>query len=149
MKLALCFFATSRASNVPKRPHAECFDSVRGVVHRAGWTGKMKHIVHSATLNRSTNILFQEFETRLVAQMFEIGETSGEQVVRGYNRVAFTEQSITKMRTEKACSPGNQRACEIHEFRRYAFDPAGPRRLSLPSVFPDGQRYSTRIRALT
>jgi len=51
--------------------------------------------------------------------MFEVGEAAREKIVRSHHRVAFAEQSITKMRTEKP-APRDQRAAEFIYSREFS-----------------------------
>ena len=129
--------------------YAQRLDSVGSIVHRAGRTGEVKDVVHHAALNRGANVLLEKFEAGVVPQMFQVGEPSREEIVGRNHRVTVSQQSITEMRTEKARSPGDQRACRFHQFRSAPSYGAGLRRPHLQSMRPDGPRCNKRNHAPT
>jgi len=46
----------------------------------------------------------QQFETRVIAKVREVGEASCKKVVGHDKRVAFSEQSVAKVRADEASS---------------------------------------------
>src|SRR6266850_4978710 len=130
-------------------PHAQCLDPVSGIVHRAGWTRKVKDVVDRATWDRGANVVLKKFEAGVIAQMLEVGKSSGEEIVGGHHRITFSQQSVAEMRSEEARSPRDQRASVFHEIRRSAFCRAGSPRSRLRATSLDDPRCNKRSRAPT
>ena len=55
----------------------------------------MEYVINSAVIEGMTDVLLKEFEPRFVAQMSNVLNSSGQQVVNAYNRVVFGEECIT------------------------------------------------------
>jgi hypothetical protein len=64
----------------------------------------MKNVVDVPTIEGLTYILMQQFETRFVAEVREVGQPSCKKVVGHHNRVAFCEQSVAKVGADEASS---------------------------------------------
>ncbi len=47
--------------------YAQGCDAVRGVVHRAGWTGEVENVIKRAPFDGLTNIFLDKFKSRVVA----------------------------------------------------------------------------------
>jgi hypothetical protein len=56
----------------------------------------------------------QQFETRLVGEVCEVGQPSRKKVVGHDNRVAFSEQSVAEVGADKASSARDKGACSGH-----------------------------------
>jgi hypothetical protein len=87
---------------------------VNGIVHGASRTRKVEDIVSRSAIKRLVNINLAEFEMRLVPQMIKVGEPAGKKVIHGYDRIAFSQEGVTKMRTEKPGTAGHDGALFIH-----------------------------------
>ena len=85
-------------------------DSVPGVVDGAGGTGEVEDEVDLAVVGGLANIFFDKLEARIVAQMRDVGEVAGDQIVGGENAITFGEQAVTEMRAEKSGSAGDEGA---------------------------------------
>ena len=78
-------------------------DAVQGVVHRTGGAGEVEHVIDLSVVERLVDIELLEFEARFVAQMLEIRNFSGEQIVGREHRIPFGKQGSHKRRA--ASSP--------------------------------------------
>src|ERR1035438_9497788 len=85
-----------------------------GVIYWAGRTREVKDIVERAPVHRFANILLDELEARIVLQVGEVLEPSGQEIVSCQHAVSVGQQSVAQMRAEKTCSSGYQRTFVIH-----------------------------------
>ena len=91
-----------------ERTDLQSGDAVDGVVDGTGGAGEVKDVSQLCRQSNGSQIsISQEFESRIVAQMIEIGAAAGEQIVDGDN-VAFAEKRIAEMGSEKTGSSGDQ-----------------------------------------
>ena len=101
---------TSHIQSMKRTPrsHLQGFDSMFGVIDRAGGASKMKYIIHLAAIEWLINVDLLKFKSRVSTQVIDVGKTSGEQIIDGDNRVAFGQQCIAQMRAQKTGCPGDQ-----------------------------------------
>ncbi|SPF43877.1 hypothetical protein SBA1_500028 [Candidatus Sulfotelmatobacter kueseliae] len=85
-------------------------NAVNAVVDGAGRAGKVEDEVNLAHVEGIANILFDELKARLLAQMFEVGETAGDKVVDDNHTPALCEQGITQVGAQKPGAPGDYSA---------------------------------------
>ncbi len=90
-----------------ERADFERGDAVHAVVNRAGRAGKVKDVVDFAHVERLANIFLDKFETRIVAQVLEVGAASGEQIVDDDHAPAFAEQGVAQMRSQETGAAGD------------------------------------------
>jgi len=64
----------------------------------------MKNVVYVTAIEGLTYILVQQFETRFIAEVREVGQPSCKKVVGHHNRVAFCEQSVAEVGANEASS---------------------------------------------
>src|SRR5579875_2926827 len=80
------------------------------IVDRAGGRGKMKDVIDPAEVEGPANVLFAKFEARFAAQVGDVLEAPGEQVVGANHRVAPGQQSVTQVRAQKSGAARHQHA---------------------------------------
>ena len=83
------------------------------VVRRARRAGEIPHLVQLSlhhALERIDDAVLEEREARIVAQVPDVGERAGRQVVETDHPVALSEEAIAKVRAEKAGPTENQAA---------------------------------------
>ena len=74
---------------------------MRGIVDGTGRGGKVKDVVETATIERLTNILLQQLEARLIPKMRNVRQSARQQVVGRDNGVAFPQQKIAEVGSDK------------------------------------------------
>ena len=99
----------------PVRSHPQGGDPMFGIVHRTRRTGEVKHIIQGAPLAGLANIFLHEFKSGVTLQMLDISEPSSQQIVRRDHGIAFAQQPIAEMRSQKAGPTSYQRASRIHQ----------------------------------
>ncbi len=62
----------------------------------------MEDVVYRATLDAIADVPLDKLETRHAAQMFDVRNPPGEQVIESHDRISFTQQRIAQMRSQKA-----------------------------------------------
>jgi hypothetical protein len=77
-----------------ERSNLESGDAVVAVVHGAGRAGEVKNVVDFADIERLADIFFDKFEARLVAEVGDVREPAGEQIVDDDHIPAFGQQGI-------------------------------------------------------
>ena len=65
--------------------------------------------------------MFYKIESRIVAEMIEIGAAAGEQVVDHNHTPTFAEQGIAEMGSEETGAAGDQGALWAHAFLAPSF----------------------------
>jgi hypothetical protein len=68
----------------------------------------VKNVIHLSALERTVDIKLEKFEVPLPSLVLDIRYATGEQVVDGNHRVTFRDQSVAKMRAQKAGTTGDQ-----------------------------------------
>src|SRR6266436_6688552 len=99
-----------------QRPDFKRGDSVQGIVHGTGGAGEVEHVIHRPAVKALIDINLLKFKARVVAQMIEIGQFSGQQVIDGDDGIAFAEQSVAQVRAQKSGSASYQGARLVHDF---------------------------------
>jgi hypothetical protein len=94
-----------------ERAHLQRLNRQFQIVHRAGWGGKMPHIVHW-TINEEKlgDILLNESEVPVSSQMGDVIRRPGHQIVDSNHPVTTCEQTIGKVRSQKPGGAGHQRS---------------------------------------
>src|ERR1044071_6777203 len=90
-------------------------DAILHVIDGAGGRGEIEDVVELAAVERSADILLEEFEARLVCKVRDVVARSGEQVVDAENRLSLRQEGIAEMGAEKTSTAGDEYA---HEKRR-------------------------------
>ncbi len=62
----------------------------------------MIDVIDLAEIEGLANILLAKFEARFLPQVCDVTQIAGQQIIGAKDGVSLREQSITKMRTEKA-----------------------------------------------
>src|SRR6266478_182562 len=99
-----------------QRPDFTRGDSVQCIVHGTGGGGEVEHVIHRPAVKALIDINLLKFKARVVAQMIEIGQFSGQQVIDGDDGIAFAEQSVAQVRAQKSGSASYQGARLVHDF---------------------------------
>jgi hypothetical protein len=98
---------------------------VDAVVDRTGGTGEVEDVIDFAHIEGFANVFFDELEARLMLKVRKIRAASGEQVIEDDNIPVFGEQSIAKMRAQKAGAAGDHSAFGTHAFLPFLNKAAG------------------------
>src|SRR5208282_173086 len=99
-----------------QRSDLESFDSVFGVIDRAGGAGEMKYVIELAAVERLVDVDLLKFKAWVAPQVIKVGEPSSQQIVDRDDRITLGQQCITQVGTEEAGSAGDQGARFAHEW---------------------------------
>jgi hypothetical protein len=78
-----------------QRSHLQRGNSVSAVIDWAGGTREVENVIHLTQIERLADILFDEFEAGLVAQVGEIGMPASKHVIDCDNTPAVGQQGVT------------------------------------------------------
>ncbi len=93
-----------------ERADLQRLDRQLEVVHRAGGAGPVQHVVHRAVhLDVVRDVVADELEVA-IAQVRDVGQVSGQQVVDAHHRVAAVEQGLGQMGADEAGRSGDDDA---------------------------------------
>jgi hypothetical protein len=86
----------------------EGLDGVGQVVFGTRQRRKVDHAIHR-TVNREgpRDVLFQELEVRVAGQVRQIVGMPGQEIIQRHQGVTLTQQTVAKVRANKAGSTGN------------------------------------------
>src|ERR1700677_1155489 len=91
-------------------------NSVVSVIDRARRAGEMEYVIHFAAVERLIDVDLLEFELWFVAEVIEIGSSSGQQIIDDDDGITLCQQCIAQMGTQEAGSAGDQRPQLAHEW---------------------------------
>src|SRR5690242_11490380 len=74
----------------------------------------MKNVIHLADVKGTVDVELLEFKIAFTAQVVDVRDAPGEEIIDGDDRVAFGKQRVTKMGAEKSSAAGDERA-RFHE----------------------------------
>ena len=76
----------------------------------------MKNVIDRAAIEGLDDIDLLKFKPVVVAQVLEIRQLSGQEIIRCHHRVAFCQQRVAQMRAQESGSSGYQGALRVHDF---------------------------------
>jgi hypothetical protein len=90
--------------------HTESLQPQAKILWRAGRGSEVENVVHWAGVEGLADVPLIEAEARLVGQMGEVCGVSGGEIVNADYGMAFAQQAVSQVRTEKSGGPGNKYA---------------------------------------
>src|SRR5262249_25497355 len=91
-----------------ERADLECWDRVAEVVHGAGRRGEVQNVVYrSVDQERIGDVVVEQAEARIAAQVIDVRESPGDQVIDADDFMALGQEAIAEMGAEEAGASGN------------------------------------------
>jgi hypothetical protein len=100
-----------------RRAHEQSLHPEPHIIRRAGRRGEVVHVIHTPQIEGLADVSFLQPESRLVLQVGEVGEPAGRQIVHAQHAMAFGQQRIAKVRTQKSRSSRNEHLLLGHAAR--------------------------------
>ena len=98
-----------------QRAHLERLDRQLEIVDRARRRCEVQHVVDRlGEEERLADVVLDEGEVLATAQMLDVAQAAGDQVVDADDAAALLEQAFTQMRAEKAGAARDQRGATAH-----------------------------------
>jgi hypothetical protein len=109
-KAGTMFFG--KLKGVPRafRSDTKGLDTDPHVVNRTGRRGEIENKIDRAEVEGLTDIVLDQLKSGLIRKVFEVGGSTGAEVVDSEDAMAFCEERIAEMRSQKACCAGDQDA---------------------------------------
>jgi hypothetical protein len=79
-----------------------------GIISRAGWGREVEKVIDFSKIERLTDVLLHQGESRFIVQVRQVGRTPGGKIIYPHHVMALGKKSVAQMRAEEAGGAGDQ-----------------------------------------